>query len=367
MEKKLKILHTAGARPNFMKIAPLVHAFARRADVEQKIVHTGQHYDPALSQIFFEQLGIPSPDINLNVGSLPREQQIDKIMEAFDPVMNQEQPAGIIVVGDVNSTVACARVAKRYGAGVAHVEAGLRSFDLQMPEEHNRRETDLLSDLLFVTEESGMKNLKQEGAGGKAFLTGNVMIDTLKANLPLIRKSTIVESLALTSGNYIAATFHRPSNVDGREELQRLLYIIEHLAAQIKVVLPLHPRTKNSAAKHGLEERLRAVRNLVLIEPVGYHDFMKLVLDSAGVVTDSGGIQEETTWLNIPCITMRENTERPATVEMGTNVLAGTKPEAVLAAADRMLRGEGKKGQCPPLWDGEAAERIAAIIVEEWN
>ena len=361
--KTLRITTIAGARPNFMKIAPLVRAFRAYPQIEHQLVHTGQHYDESLSGVFFEQLGIPAPDYNLEVGSWPREEQIARISGAFMEVVRHAPPDAVLVVGDVNSTVACARVAKEIGAKAVHVEAGLRSFDLTMPEEHNRRETDALSDLLFVTEESGMRHLQEEEIKGKAFLVGNVMIDTLTYSLSRIKASTIVDKLGLASGGYAASTFHRPSNVDTAENLSNLLNTIEQITERLPLVLPLHPRTKGALEKHSLASRLRSLKNLLLIEPLGYFDFMQLVMKSKCIITDSGGIQEETTYLGIPCITTRENTERPVTVELGTNVVVGTETEKIINELDKVIAGTFKKGSVPPLWDGHAAERIAEIVV----
>lgn len=360
-----KIVNVVGARPNFMKIAPLMEAMRASGDLVTLLVHTGQHYDESLSDVFFDELGIPRPDINLGVGSASREEQIERIAAAFEPVVERERPDAVLVVGDVNSTIACARVARRHGAKVVHVEAGLRSFDPSMPEEHNRYETDQISDYLFVTEESGMRNLEAEGVPGKRYLVGNVMIDTLVRNLDKVRASDALERLGLAPRSYFVATFHRPSNVDARGDLERLLDTLEALCRRAPLVLPLHPRTRHSAARHGLTERLEGIEGLVLTEPLGYHDFIRLVSDAITVITDSGGIQEESTWLGVPCLTMRENTERPITVTMGTNTLLGTDCGALLEHVDQILEGTYKRGARPPLWDGRAAERIVAILREE--
>lgn len=361
----LKIVNVVGARPNFMKIAPLMAAMRRHDDLRSLLVHTGQHYDDRLSQVFFEQLGIPRPDLNLEVGSAPREAQIEKIAAAFEPVVARERPDAVLVVGDVNSTIACARVARRHGARVVHVEAGLRSFDPSMPEEHNRFETDQIADLLFVTEQSGMDNLEREQVPGRRHLVGNVMIDTLARNLEAIRAAPVLETLALAPRSYFVATFHRPSNVDGRADLTRLLDTLEQIARRARLVLPLHPRTRHSAERHGLLGRLQAIEGLLLTEPLGYIDFIRLVTDALGAITDSGGIQEESTWLGVPCLTLRENTERPVTVTTGTNTLLGADREALLECVDSILRGEYKRGARPPLWDGHAAERIVDILRAE--
>ena len=508
----MKILNIAGARPNFMKIAPLMRAMAQQPDLDAHIVHTGQHYDESMSRIFFHELGIPHPKVNLEVGSGSRPEQIERIMTKFEPVMATEQPDAVLVVGDVNSTIACARIAKEHECPVVHVEAGLRSFDREMPEEVNRVETDQIADYLFVTEQSGMDNLASEKIAGKSFLVGNVMIDTLVQHLetsraegfhdnyglttgeyfvatfhrpsnvdaesPLTNIVSIIEyaaeqypivlplhprtkqSLArhglldrilgnrgvhvartvesgdeildrempeevnrvetdqiadylfvteqsgmdnlasekiagksflvgnvmidtlvqhletsraegfhdnygLTTGEYFVATFHRPSNVDAESPLTNIVSIIEYAAEQYPIVLPLHPRTKQSLARHGLLDRILGNRGVRVIDPLGYLDFIALVSQAACVVTDSGGIQEETTYLQVPCVTMRDNTERPVTVDVGSNILAGTEPDRVIAAMDSVLTGNAGKGSIPDFWDGFAAERIVEILAAE--
>lgn len=363
----MKIVNVAGARPNFMKIAPLMrsmHSERHKDRLTSLLVHTGQHYDEAMSRVFFDELDIPRPDVNLEVGSGSREEQIEKVMQTFDRVMLQEKPDAVLVVGDVNSTIACARVAKDRGAMAIHVEAGLRSFDQEMPEEINRIETDQISDLLFVTEASGMDNLRREAIAGDAFLTGNVMIDTLVYQLERIGRASKSEQLGLLPGGYFVGTFHRPSNVDHEQPLANVLRIIRYAAEHLPVVLPLHPRTRNALVSRGWLEQLSDHPKVIITEPLGYMDFLTLMRDAKGVVTDSGGVQEETTYLGVPCITMRDNTERPVTVELGTNVLAGTNPERVLEAIDDVLSGAGKKGAIPPLWDGHAASRIVDIIAD---
>jgi UDP-N-acetylglucosamine 2-epimerase (non-hydrolysing) len=357
-----RVFNICGARPNFMKIAPLVHAMQRSSKLRSTIVHTGQHYSPTLSDVFFEELRIPRPEISLEVGSLPRLEQIALIEERFTPVVEQEAPNLILVVGDVNSTVACARVARRLGVPVAHVEAGLRSFDLDMPEEHNRIETDRLSDLLYVTEESGIVNLRNEHAPGKAILVGNVMIDTLVANLGRARSSDIRTRLGLEGGKYAVATFHRPSNVDSKESAAKVVDALRLVARFFPVVLPIHPRTKESFDSFGFLDLLAATPGLQLVEPMGYFDFIGLVEKCKAVVTDSGGIQEETTYLGVPCLTMRENSERPSTISVGTNLLIGSDLERLKSELENISAGKFKKGSVPPFWDGRAAERIMADI-----
>ena len=356
----MKILNIVGARPNFMKIAPLIRAFSRHAGVQPLIVHTGQHYDAGLSDVFFRELGIPAPDHALGVGSSSsREEQIAKISAAFEPVLEREHPQLVLVVGDVNSTIACASVAKKHNVPVAHVEAGLRSFDQEMPEEHNRVATDRISDFLYVTEESGMRNLAREGAPGVAVLVGNCMIDTLVCDLDRARASSKRRELGLEPGAYVVSTFHRPSNVDTPEALRGLLETLGVITSIAPLVLPLHPRTRKSMEKFGLSAELNAVPRLTLCEPLGYVDFIGLVDQSLAAVTDSGGIQEETTYLGIPCLTMRENTERPVTVDVGTNTLIGSDRNSLAHHLSQIRSGTYKKGAIPPLWDGKAAERIA--------
>ena len=356
------VFNICGARPNFMKIAPLVHAMQRSTQLRATIVHTGQHYDPGLSHVFFEELNIPRPEISLEVGSLPRLEQIALIEERFTPIVEREKPDLVLVVGDVNSTVACARVARNFGIPVAHVEAGLRSFDLDMPEEHNRVETDRLSDILYVTEESGMVNLRDEQVSGRAMLVGNVMIDTLVAHLDRARSSDIWARLGLEGGRYAVATFHRPSNVDSRDSAAKVVDALRLVARFVPVVLPIHPRTKESFRKFGFLDALAATAGLRLAEPMGYFDFIGLVARCKLVLTDSGGIQEETTYLGIPCFTMRENTERPSTTSVGTNVLIGSDLNRLRSELENISAGTFKRGSVPPLWDGRTAERVVADI-----
>jgi UDP-N-acetylglucosamine 2-epimerase (non-hydrolysing) len=361
----IKILNVAGARPNFMKMAPLIHEMNRHADVVHKLVHTGQHYDVRMSKVFFDDLGIPEPDVNLEVGAGERSVQIERIMTRFDPVVRAERPDAVVVVGDVTSTIACARVARSHGVKVVHVEAGLRSFDRSMPEELNRVETDQISDYLFVTEPSGITNIQREQLMGAAYLVGNVMIDSLVAQLDRARDMKVNERFGLERSRYVVSTFHRPSNVDEPDALRGVVDIIEHTCAQIPMVLPVHPRTRQTLVRFGLLERLERLEGLHLSEPLGYLEFLSLVSSAAAVITDSGGIQEETTYLRIPCVTMRDNTERPITVDVGSNVLAGTKPEAVKRCIDEVLAVGAAKSGIPDLWDGRTAVRIVARLREE--
>ena len=358
----IRILNIVGARPNFMKIAPLMTAMHAHPQFCPRLIHTGQHYDENLSKVFFDELGIPRPDLNLDVGSGNREQQIEAIATAFRPVLKREAADAVLVVGDVNSTIACATVAREQSVPVVHVEAGLRSFDMSMPEEVNRLETDAISDYLFVTEDSGMRNLANEGVPGEAYLVGNVMIDTLFANLDRARQTKILHQLGVTPGHYMVATFHRPANVDSRQTLTRVVELLEAVCARTELVLPVHPRTRASLNRHGLMSTLEGIHNLHTCEPLGYLDFIGLVVASRAVVTDSGGIQEETTALGVPCLTMRGNTERPVTVDLGSNLLIGDDHQRLLCEVDNILHGRFKRGQIPPLWDGRAAERIVDVL-----
>lgn len=363
----LKILNIVGARPNFMKIAPLIKEMSSHKEIEQKLVHTGQHYDPNLSDVFFTELGIPRPDVSLGIGSFPREEQIKKIAEAFEPVLIEHKPNLVLVVGDVNSTIACAEVARRHNVKVAHVEAGLRSFDQGMPEELNRIATDKISDLLFVTEIAGIQNLQNENVPGKRYFVGNVMIDTLIQHLPRAKALNVPKRFQLEEKKYIVSTFHRPSNVDTPQALGNLIETIEMVTSLAEMVLPLHPRTLSTITRFGLLSKLQSIKGLRLIEPLGYLEFIGLVASSLAVITDSGGIQEETTYLQVPCLTMRENTERPVTVDVGTNVLVGSDRQALETELRAILAGIPKSGSIPPLWDGQASQRIVALLLQELN
>lgn len=354
----MKILNIAGARPNFMKIAPLMAAMADVPSIEAKLIHTGQHYDAAMSEVFFDELGIPHPDENLEVHAPTREEQIELIMERFDPIVTREKPDAVLVVGDVNSTIACARVALAHNIAIVHVEAGLRSFDQAMPEEINRVETDQISNYLFVTEASGMRNLEQEKIAGQRFLVGNVMIDTLCRHIEKSRSLKVAHRFGLTEKDYVVGTFHRPSNVDSADALRRVLDIIEYVAEQRTIVMPLHPRTKGSLESHNWLSDLQSNKNVKLVDPLGYLEFISLVDTARCIVTDSGGVQEETTYLGVPCITMRDNTERPVTVDVGSNILAGTDPLKVIAAYDQVIAEGMPNAKVPELWDGQAAPRI---------
>ena len=374
-----RILLVAGARPNFVKIAPLMEQLGRQdhADVQTLLVHTGQHYDDALSHVFFQQLKIPQPDVNLEVGSGSHGRQTGEIMARFEPVVTDWKPDIVVVVGDVNSTLACALVASKLGVPVAHVEAGLRSFDRTMPEEINRVLTDAISDVLFVSEPSGITNLKKEGIDeSKIHFVGNVMIDSLRRFVAVARQSAVLGDLGLlqesASGarprSFALVTMHRPSNVDSKETLAALLEALNEIGKSLPVVFPAHPRTLDRIREFDLTSRMRTVAHgansgVVLLEPVGYLEFLHLLSEASLVLTDSGGIQEETTALGVPCLTMRDNTERPVTVREGTNQLVGSDPNRILSAARAILEGKSKAGKTPEYWDGHTAERIVSILL----
>jgi UDP-N-acetylglucosamine 2-epimerase (non-hydrolysing) len=362
----VRIINVCGARPNFMKVAPLMRAFATRPGVEARLVHTGQHYDEAMSQTFFNDLGLPRPDINLEVGSASHAVQTALLMQRFEPVVEQQLPDAVLVVGDVNSTIACGLVAAKLQVPLLHVEAGLRSFDRTMPEEINRVLTDALSELLFVTEPAGVANLQREGiAPDKIHLVGNVMIDTLLACRQRAARSDVLARLGLAAGQYAVLTLHRPANVDDPAVLGPILDALEEIQRTLPLVFPAHPRTRGNLERIGLLDRLQRMAGLRLTEPLGYLDFLRLMSEAAVVLTDSGGIQEETTVLGVPCLTLRENTERPITIEQGTNQLVGLDPARILAAF-RQLRERRAVPRVPELWDGRAAERIADIVVR-WD
>jgi UDP-N-acetylglucosamine 2-epimerase (non-hydrolysing) len=357
----VRIVHVVGARPNFMKIAPILAACSSRAGIESVLVHTGQHYDEKMSRLFFEELGIPKPDLDLEVGSGSHAAQTALVLQRFEPVLLERRPDLVLVVGDVNSTIACSLAAAKLGIAVAHVEAGLRSFDRGMPEEINRVVTDALSDLLLVSEPSGLENLAREGVPSeKVHFVGNVMIDTLVAHRDRARGSDVLERLGVPPAGYAAVTLHRPSNVDDPAVLRRILTPLVELSARLPVVFPCHPRTRQAIERHGLGTTAAGFR---LTEPLGYLDFLKLMMDARLVVTDSGGIQEETTILGVPCVTVRENTERPVTLTHGTNRLAGTTEAGIRDALRGALEPRTAAPEPPPLWDGRAAQRIVDVLV----
>lgn len=350
----MHILHIVGARPNFMKVAPVLAALKKRENVTQTLVHTGQHYDVNMSDVFFQQLGIPAPDVNLAVGSGSHAKQASEIMTRFEPVLIERRPDLVLVYGDVNSTVATALVCSKLGVRVGHVEAGLRSFDRTMPEEINRLVTDQLSDLLFTPSEDGDENLRREGIPAeKIFRVGNVMIDSLVRLLPEARKTRV----ANFPDRYALVTLHRPANVDDSSALKGILASLLAVSRELAVVFPAHPRTRQRITDFGFD-----TGQFLVLDPLPYVDFLGLQSRAAVVITDSGGIQEETTYLGIPCLTVRENTERPITVSAGTNVLVGRDPKKLSAELSRVLAGKSKKGTTPPLWDGHAGERIADIL-----
>ncbi|MFA6550667.1 MAG: UDP-N-acetylglucosamine 2-epimerase (non-hydrolyzing) [Candidatus Gracilibacteria bacterium] len=360
----IKIICVCGARPNFMKIAPIMRAFNNNGRFTTLLVHTGQHYDEKMSKSFFDELEIPKPDVNLEVGSGSHAVQTAEVMKRFEPVVLDFKPDYVLVVGDVNSTIACGLVAVKLGVKLIHVEAGLRSFDRTMPEEINRVLTDAISDLLFVTEQSGIDNLKNEGANSdKVHFVGNVMIDTLLANKEKAENSDILEKLNLEKKKYAVITLHRPSNVDDMDNLSKIISAFEVIQNNLKLVFPIHPRTKKNMENTGLKARVDAMNNLILLEPVGYLDFLKLTANAAIVITDSGGIQEETTILGVPCMTLRENTERPVTVTEGTNCLVHIETEDILKHY-KVIKASNfvTNGRIPKFWDGNAADRIVKIL-----
>ncbi|MCP5278314.1 MAG: UDP-N-acetylglucosamine 2-epimerase (non-hydrolyzing) [Thiobacillus sp.] len=355
-----EILCIVGARPNFMKIAPIMAAFADQG-IRAKLVHTGQHYDPAMSDSFFEQLGIPRPDVNLEVGSASHAVQTAEIMRAFEPVLDLEKPKAVLVVGDVNSTIACALVAAKKGVKVIHVEAGLRSYDRGMPEEINRVLTDQISDLLFTTEREALANLQKEGiAAERVHFVGNVMIDTLLGHL---ERAVPAETTlgGKPARGYASVTLHRPSNVDDPAVFKGLLDTLDRVAERMDVVFPIHPRTRATAEKFGFSPLLDRP-GIRLLPPQGYLEMLGLTRDATVVITDSGGLQEETTALGVPCITVRDNTERPITLTEGTNTLTGPDPDKIWPVFEEVLATGGKRGRIPEFWDGQAAVRIAGFL-----
>jgi UDP-N-acetylglucosamine 2-epimerase (non-hydrolysing) len=358
----LKVIIVAGARPNFMKVAPIVAAMKRRqAEFQPLLVHTGQHYDAAMSDAFFRDLEMFEPDVYLGVGSGSHAAQTAAIMQAFEPILIQERPDWVIVVGDVNSTLACGLVSVKLGIKVAHVEAGLRSRDRTMPEEINRLLTDQLADLLLTPSTDADQNLLAEGIPAERIrFVGNIMIDSLLGQLDRARQSTARVDLGLTDRDYAVLTLHRPSNVDETTAFVYIIEALEEISRRLPVVFPAHPRTRKMISELGLTDRIEKIKDLLLIDPVGYLDFLQLLNGARLVLTDSGGIQEETTVLGIPCVTLRENTERPITVEMGTNIIAGTNPANIIKAALGALDHPPDRSapRIPPLWDGHTADRI---------
>ena len=358
----MRITIIAGARPNFMKIAPIIHAINAEAVglITYRLVHTGQHFDEKMSNTFFKQLRIPEPDVNLNCGGGSQAEQTAAIMIAFEKELLTNPTDLVLVVGDVTSTMACSIVAKKLNIKVAHVEAGIRSFDMSMPEEINRLVTDALTDYFFTTTVWAGENLKKAGVPeDRIFFVGNVMIDTLLSNRPKFSKPGFWDSLHLQAKKYFVVTLHRPANVDNSANLKKLVLEIVSNVNGLPVVFPIHPRTAKVLQECGIE-----AANLHVVEPLGYLEFNYLVENSMGVITDSGGITEETTMMSIPCLTLRDNTERPETVSMGTNELIGTNPDAIQPALQKVLQNQWKKGSIPEKWDGHAAERIVRHLKE---
>jgi UDP-N-acetylglucosamine 2-epimerase (non-hydrolysing) len=365
----------AGARPNFMKIAPIVRALRQQSVLTFQIIHTGQHYDRDMNTVFFEELGIPEPDVFMGAGGGSHAQQTARIMVAFEELCQQRRPACVLVVGDVDSTLACSIAAKKLHISVAHVEAGLRSFDMSMPEEINRLVTDSISDWFFVTEPAALRHLQREGKpDGAIHYVGHVMVDNLLYQAAQLARADQADEVKpgcgasafkadqlRAGGRYGVVTLHRPGNVDDARAMRAVAGALIEIAEELPLIFPVHPRTRANLARFGID----LGPDITLVGPQGYMAFLNLWKDAAVVLTDSGGLQEETTALGVPCITIRDNTERPVTVEEGSNVLAGTDPARIVACARRVLRGEGKRGRRPHLWDGRAAERIVAVLAKE--
>ncbi|HEX7050683.1 MAG TPA: UDP-N-acetylglucosamine 2-epimerase (non-hydrolyzing) [Longimicrobiales bacterium] len=364
----MKVFNVAGTRPNLVKMAPLMQALRAAPGIEPVLVHTGQHYDERLSEVFFRELEIPEPDHDLGVGSGSHARQTAEIMTRLDALFEQERPDLVVVVGDVNSTLAAALVAAKLGIPIAHVEAGLRSFDRRMPEEVNRVLTDAVSDFLFTTERAAEENLRREGiAPEKVHFVGNVMIDTLLRHRERAQALDMPGRVGERAGAYGVVTLHRPSNVDAPEVLGGLIDALAEVQRRIPLLFPVHPRTRRRLAEAGLEARIASLGGLRLMEPLGYLEFLGLVAGARVVLTDSGGIQEETTVLGIPCLTLRENTERPVTVTQGTNRLVGMAPARIVEAAFEALEAPPPNGRRPELWDGHAADRVVATLRSRWT
>ena len=357
------VILVVGARPNFMKIAPIQKELDKRK-IPNILLHTGQHYDDNMSKVFFDDLKMKKPDIYLGVGSGSHAKQTAKVMVEFENVCNEYDPSIVVVVGDVNSTLACSLVSAKLNIKCAHVEAGLRSFDRDMPEEINRIVTDSISDILLTPSSDGDENLLKEGIPeSKIFMIGNVMIDSLFSNLEAVKSMDIRAKFGLEK-DYALITLHRPSNVDEKETFERIISAIEDISGNIQFVFPMHPRTRKMAVKFDLFERLQSIEGMNITEPAGYLDFIALMSKSKLVLTDSGGLQEETTALGIPCITIRENTERPVTITEGTNQLVGTDRDKIVKIGKETLEGNGKSGRIPKFWDGKTAQRIVDVLLE---
>jgi UDP-N-acetylglucosamine 2-epimerase (non-hydrolysing) len=364
----MKIINVCGARPNFMKIAPLMEAYRAYPHIQAVLVHTGQHYDEKMSDLFFRQLGIPEPDINLEVGSSSHAAQTARIMERFEPVVLEQKPDYVLVVGDVNSTIACALVATKLAARVIHVEAGLRSFDRTMPEEINRILTDAISDLLFVSETSGVENLRREGTPEeRIFFVGNVMIDTLMHHRKKAEELNVLSPLNLEPKKYVLVTMHRPANVDDPEKFRSILEGLVFVSRSVPLLFAMHPRTRKNIEQSALQKIFDANPRIRITEPFGYLEFMNLMSRAAAVLTDSGGMQEETTILGTPCLTLRENTERPVTISVGTNRLVNPDRDSIIAAWKNLQANPPRTDRKPELWDGGAAKRIVKIIDEDYR
>jgi UDP-N-acetylglucosamine 2-epimerase (non-hydrolysing) len=357
------IFNIVGARPNFMKIAPIQRCMLQSNRLKPILIHTGQHYDKAMSKVFFDDLEMPQPDHYLGVGSGSHAQQTASIMIALEKAMLEYKPDAILVVGDVNSTIAAAIVAAKLLIPIIHIEAGLRSFDRTMPEEINRILTDSLADYLFITEDTAQNNLLNEGVHpSKIFFVGNVMIDSLYYFRKKAQQSNILENLKLNGNFYTVLTLHRPSNVDMENIFTGIIDALDEIQQQIPIIFPIHPRTKKMIEAFKMGKRITEMKNFQLIEPLGYLDFLNLMINARFMLTDSGGIQEETTALSIPCLTLRENTERPVTVELGTNIIVGMNATRIKEESFKIINGNSKHGTIPPLWDGKAAERIVEVL-----
>ncbi|MBW6516853.1 MAG: UDP-N-acetylglucosamine 2-epimerase (non-hydrolyzing) [Candidatus Cloacimonetes bacterium] len=367
--KKIQLI--VGARPNFMKIAPLYRELEKKKDIfKVSLIHTGQHYDEKMSELFFDDLEMPKPDVYLNVGSGTHGEQTARIIERYEEfILSSTPPDLVVVAGDVNSTFACALVAKKLCIPVAHLEAGLRSYDERMPEEINRVLTDRISDILLTPSIDANKNLEKEGIDPKKiFFVGNIMIDSLVEQLEKAKKSKIKKTLGLDNDEqYILTTLHRPSNVDEREGLKTILYAFAEIGKSIKIIFPMHPRTQKNIDRLGLAEMVENTPGLLISEPIGYHDFIKMEMEASLVLTDSGGIQEETTYFGIPCLTLRENTERPITITQGTNQLVQLDTESIVNATLDVLKRKRKKRTVPKFWDGKTGERVVEVIVRYFD
>lgn len=368
----MKIINVVGARPNFMKIAPIVEEMRKVKEFDQILVHTGQHYDKKMSKLFFDELELPEPDINLEVGSGSHAYQTAEVMKRFESILLEQKPDYINVVGDVNSTIACSLTASKLGIKIIHVEAGLRSFDRGMPEEINRVLTDAISDILFTTEKSAHENLLKEGiAEEKIFFVGNVMIDTLLKHKEKASRSNVLTRMGIDEKSYSLVTLHRPSNVDVRETLEQLLSAFRDISNNFPIIFPIHPRTREKIEVFKLLDYVKGKDNgrvsegINLWDPLGYLDFVNLMANARLVMTDSGGIQEETTILGVPCITLRENTERPVTVTEGTNSVVGTDKRKIVEKSNSVLSANNEKGRIPELWDGKTSERIVKVLLEQ--